>query len=85
MYDVRGIPSNLTITNPKLIVNNKICCTALTHVNELNSVLEKRKGFDLSGYKLTEDKKKILRNCVEPETGLHIFNMAYKSKQVTLC
>ena len=40
MYDVRGIPSNLTITNPKLIVNNKICCNALTHVNELNSVLD---------------------------------------------
>lgn len=35
--------------------------------------LEKRKGFDLSKYKGI-DKRKILRNCVEPETGLHIFN-----------
>jgi hypothetical protein len=30
------------------------------------------------------DKNKILRNCVEPEAGLHIFNLAFKSKQVTL-
>lgn len=53
--------------------------------NELNSVLEKRKGFDLSKYKgLQHDKKKLLRNCVEPEMGLYIFNMAFKSKQVTL-
>lgn len=28
--------------------------------NELNNVLAKRKGFDLSKYKLSEDKKKIL-------------------------
>jgi hypothetical protein len=32
MYDVRGVPSNLTITNPKLIVNNKLCCNALTYL-----------------------------------------------------
>ena len=49
--------------------------------NELNSVLEKRKGFDLSGYSLTEDKKKILRNCVEPEVGLHILNESSKKQQ----
>lgn len=33
--------------------------------------LYKIKGFDLSGYKGI-DKRKILRNCVEPETGRHI-------------
>jgi DNA (cytosine-5)-methyltransferase 1 len=41
------------------------------------------KGFDLTNYKGI-DKKKILRNCVEPEAGLHIFNCAYKEKQNTL-
>ena len=40
MYDTLGNPSNLTITNPKLIVNNKICCNALTHINALNSALD---------------------------------------------
>jgi len=32
-------------------------------------------GYDLSGYKL-ENKIKTLRNCVIPETGLHILNCA---------
>jgi DNA (cytosine-5)-methyltransferase 1 len=35
--------------------------------------LEQRKGFDLSNYKGI-DKRRVLRNCVEPETGLHILN-----------
>jgi DNA (cytosine-5)-methyltransferase 1 len=33
--------------------------------------LQKKYGFDLSGYKLS-NKRQILRNCVEPEVGLHI-------------
>lgn len=33
--------------------------------------LEERKGFDLTDVKGI-DKRKVLRNCVEPETGLHI-------------
>lgn len=52
--------------------------------NSHNDILQERKGFDLSGYKLQEDKKKLLRNCVEPETGLHIFNCAFKTKQNTI-
>ena len=38
-------------------------------------VLQQRKGFDLSKYKGI-DKIKALRNCVEPETGLHILDCA---------
>jgi len=41
------------------------------------------KGFDLSNYKGI-DKKKILRNCVEPESGRYIFNLAFKEPQRTL-
>jgi len=37
--------------------------------------LERRKGFDLSKYKEV-DKRKALRNCVEPETGEHILKFA---------
>jgi len=40
-------------------------------------------GFDLNGKKYG-DKRKLLRNCVEPKLGLHIFNMAFKSKQEQL-
>ena len=46
-----------------------------------HAVLEQissRKGFDLSRYKGL-DKTKALRNCVEPETGLHILNCAINS------
>jgi DNA (cytosine-5)-methyltransferase 1 len=51
--------------------------------NATMDVRQKLKGFDLTSYK-NIDKQKILRNCVEPETGLHIFNMAFKEKQQTL-
>jgi DNA (cytosine-5)-methyltransferase 1 len=44
--------------------------------------LQELKGFDLSKYSI--NKKKILRNCVESDAGLHIFNMAYKDKQTLL-
>ena len=40
--------------------------------------LERKKGFDLEKYRGI-NKEKTLRNCVEPETGLHIFNEAFKS------
>ena len=43
------------------------------------------KGFDLSEHKFTTVwKDQVLRNCVEPKCGLHIFNCAYKIKQTTL-
>ena len=39
---------------------------------------ENKLKFDLSSY-AGIDKEKTLRNCVEPETGLHVFNEAFKS------
>ncbi len=35
--------------------------------------LQDKYGFDLSPYKL-KNKRQVLRNCVEPELGLHILN-----------
>jgi len=40
--------------------------------------LQERKGLDISGYDI-QNKRQILRNCVEPEVGLHVFNCAYES------
>jgi len=37
--------------------------------------LQNRKGFDLDKYKRI-NKRTVLRNCVEPETGLHILECA---------
>jgi len=45
--------------------------------------LQKRKGFDLSKYSGI-DKRKILRNCVEPETGKTILDSARGNTQITL-
>jgi DNA (cytosine-5)-methyltransferase 1 len=43
-------------------------------------VLEKVKGFNLDNFKGI-DKEKVLRNCVEPLTALHIFECAFIKKQ----
>jgi len=51
--------------------------------NENLRDLYKLKGFDLSNYS-DINKMKTIRNCVEPKSGLHIFNAAYKNKQKTL-
>jgi DNA (cytosine-5)-methyltransferase 1 len=40
-------------------------------------------GFDISGYKFTSRRDKILRNCVNPELGLHILNCAFKKENIT--
>ncbi|HLD91252.1 MAG TPA: DNA cytosine methyltransferase [Patescibacteria group bacterium] len=45
--------------------------------------LYKLKGFDLTNYNGI-DKMKTIRNCVEPELGLHIFKCAFKEKQGVL-
>lgn len=57
--------------------------TTLRHHDSTVKELEKLKGFNLDNYKGI-DKNKILRNCVEPEAGLNIFNCAFKEKQNTL-
>ena len=41
-------------------------------------------GFDLSKFKIP-NKRKILRNCVLPELGLHVWNCAFKTEQKRLC
>ncbi len=52
------------------------------HMGSIDS-LEDSKGFDLSKYSGI-DKRKALRNCVEPETGLHIFLEAFREKLTLL-
>lgn len=37
---------------------------------------KKLHGFDLSGFKINGRKDQIYRNCVHPETGLHVLNCA---------
>jgi len=48
-----------------------------------NKTKQEALGFDVSKYKEV-DKTKILRNCVAPEVGLFIFNLAFKEKQEVL-
>lgn len=53
---------------------SKIPSGSRNHHSNINK-LSSRKGFDLSKYSGI-DKRKVLRNCVEPETGLHILQEA---------
>jgi len=45
--------------------------------------LEEYHGFDLSNYP-NKNKRKMLRNCVQPSLGLHVFEYAFKKKQTRL-
>jgi DNA (cytosine-5)-methyltransferase 1 len=45
--------------------------------------LSDKKGLDISNYGVHE-KRKILRNCVEPELGLHILEASFKNEQLNL-
>lgn len=45
---------------------------------------EKKFGFSLEGKELDQEKKTILRNCVEPKLALHIFKCAFKDQQQKL-
>ena len=40
-------------------------------------------GFDITGYKFTSRRDKVLRNCVNPELGLHILNCAMNKEVIT--
>ncbi len=47
--------------------------------------LENDYGFDLSPYKLSlANKRRYLRNCVEPQSGLHIFQEAFREYKTLL-
>ena len=45
------------------------------HRNGTITSLQQRKGIDLSKFKIG-NKRQILRNCVEPEVGLHVLECA---------
>ena len=49
--------------------------------NATISEMEDFKGFDLDGVDLGYRKDVILRNCVEPQLGLHILKSAFKIKE----
>ena len=76
--------SNIVLTNIK-VTNGKINITngqnKETDEEQINR-LSKDFGFDLTNY--NGDKRTMLRNCVNPITGLHIFEMAFKRPQLTL-
>lgn len=44
--------------------------------------LQERKKIDISKYKIP-NKRQILRNCVEPEVGLHVFNCGKYNSNIT--
>ena len=65
------------------VVTDKEFKTLFIIREDTNETKQKALGFDVSKYGGV-NKTKILRNCVNPELGLHIFKMAFKEKQHTL-
>lgn len=48
-------------------------------------ILENKAGLSLKGISFKSVRKlQVIRNCVEPEAGLFIFNSAFKERQFTL-
>ncbi len=78
--------SNFYINNKKLKSNfniaNMRASTRLTPEENLRS-LELFHKIDLSEFEIN-DKRKLLRNCVHPELGLHVFKCAFKEIQQIL-
>jgi len=78
--------SNFNITNKKIECNFNIAnMRASTRKNPEENLrsLELLHDYDLSKYD-TKDKRKMLRNCVNPKLGKHIFDCAFRIKQHTL-
>ena len=66
--------SNINITNKQFPKNKVFNGNIKTWQNDI--------GFDVTGYDFGVRKDKILRNCVNPELGLHILNCALNKEKV---
>lgn len=64
------------------VVNNNKEIRDLNNKNK--SDLAKEFDIDIDKLKDFEDSELLLRNCVNPKTGLNLFNLAFKEKQQTI-
>lgn len=78
--------ANFIISNinkdKKISVTNARATTRRTPEDDFKTLSEYH-GFDLSKFDIP-NKRLLLRNCVQSELGLHIFNCAFKEKQQTI-
>lgn len=68
--------SNFPINSNRFLKKEKIRTAQIPELQKLHD-------FNLSKFKL-KDKRQILRNCVLPELGLHIFECAFHKPQLKL-
>lgn len=74
------IQPNANIERHFIWSNFDISQIETTNHNRVNSKIFSNStlyGFDLSKYKIKHRKDQIIRNCVNPEIGLHILNCAF--------
>lgn len=57
---------------------------SLSPIQNSQALLEEHFGFSISQFPYKGDKRVLLRNCVEPEVGLHIFNAVGLQKSVEI-
>ena len=65
------------------LINNKNMPSE-SQSSSIASKIAKRKGLDCNFEAKGLSKVKLIRNAVQPELGLHIFEMAFKKKQEVL-
>lgn len=65
--------------------NFKILPMIFEKDNQIKNISSKTNhyGFDISKYKIKHRKDQILRNCVNPDLGLHVFNCAINNIKST--
>ena len=73
-YDIGTMNRNASDKTQRKAIIREAQIPELINLHGLNS---------LEGIKL-RNKRQILRNCVLPKLGLHVFNCAFKKKQKTL-
>ena len=71
--------SNIKIESSRISQQSKKYSKSPVRIYKASD-FEKLYGYNLSKY-TGIDKRLLLRNCVEPETGLHIFQEAFREKK----
>ena len=81
LIEAQKIGRHLYWSNMKLNIDVNV--KSMSHIQNSQKLLEEYIGIDLSNHKYKGDKRVLLRNCVEPEIGKAILNIALNIKKET--
>ena len=79
LIEAQKIARHLYWSNMKLDINVNV--KSMSHIQNSQKLLEDYIGIDISNHKYKGDKRVLLRNCVEPEIGKAILDIALNVKK----